>query len=109
MRLLMILMPLIAIGLSYLMFKKDRDIKKMIFSLLLLFFIVSFFIVGNIMRAVIPMFLMHITATIMAYGAMLYYIFSKKIIWMALISPLITFFIYLLLVWVGNEHLSSIF
>jgi len=109
MRLLIILMPLIAIGLNYLIFKKDRDIKKFILSFLLLFFIVSFFIVGNIMRAVTPMFLMHIVAIVVAYGAMIYYIFSKKIIWMALISPIITLFIYLLLVWVGNEHLSSIF
>lgn len=109
MKILMILAPLISLGLIYLMYKKDRDIQKVIISFLLLFVVIALAIVGNIMRAVTPMFLTHIIAVIFAYGAMLYYIFSKKIIWMLLISPIITLVIYLLLVWIGNEHLSSIF
>ncbi len=108
MKFLMVLLPLIAIAFIYMMFKRDRDVKKAVISSALLLAVTSLFIMGNIMRSIIPLFLTHIVAVVFAYGATIYYILRGKFIGLALIAPLATMLFYLFLVWVGNEHLPSL-
>ena len=98
----------LSIVLIYLFYKKDKDIKKTTLSSLLLLEIISFGIVGNIMRSITPLFLTHLVALVIAYGGMIYYIVRGKIVWLALIAPIATMLLYLLLVWVGNEHLPTL-
>jgi len=108
MKFLFILAPLIVAGLSYVMFREDGNIKKLIITFLLLWAVVTLAIVGNIMRSVSLLFLTHIVAIVAAYGGIIYYVLKKRFIWLALSAPVITMIIYLLLVWVGNEHLPSL-
>jgi len=108
MKFLMILAPLIVMSFSYVMFRKDGDVKKLIISFLLLWAVVTLALVGNIMRSITPLFLTHLVAIVAAYGATIYYVLKEKFIWLALIAPLVTMIIYLLLVWIGNEHLPTI-
>jgi len=108
MKFLMILLPLIIISFSYVMFKKDGDIKKLIISFLLLWAIITLALVGNVMRAISPLFISHILAIAVAYGATIYYVLKGRFIWLALAAPVVTMFIYLIFVWIGNEHLPSI-
>jgi len=108
MKYLLILAPLIIIGFSYVMFRKDGDIKKAIISFLLLWAVITLAIVGNIMRSITPLFLMHIVAILAAYGATAYYVLKNRFIWLALVAPVVTMLFYLLLVWVGNEHLPTL-
>ena len=108
MKVLMILAPLIAVSFIYLMYKKDADVKKVVLSFLLLFTVIALAIIGNIMRAITPLFLTHLVAVIFAYGATIYYVLRGKFIWLALAAPVVTMIIYLILVWVGNEHLPSV-
>jgi len=109
MKFLMIMAPLLGIALSYLMYKKDKDISKFLIGLLLLGMVVSLGVIGNIMRSTAVLFLMHLVAVVAAYGATLYYMIRGKVVWYILILPIITMIIYLLSVWIGNEHLPSVF
>ena len=107
MKYFIVLLPLIVIAFIYIMFKRDGDVKKAVISSLLLVGVITLSIMGNIMRSIIPLFLTHIVAIIIAYGATIYYILKEKFIWLALVAPFLTMLIYLFLVWVGNEHLPS--
>lgn len=108
MKFLFVLAPLIVAGLSYVMFREDGNIKKLIITFLLLWAVVTLAIVGNIMRSIPVMFLTHIVAIVVGYGGIIYYVLKRKLIWLALSAPAITMSVYLLLVWLGNEHLPSI-
>ncbi len=105
MKFLVVLLPLITIAFIYIMFRRDGDVKKVVISSLLLLVVISLSIMGNIMRSIAPLFLTHIVAIIFAYGATIYYVLKGKFVWLALVAPLVTMLVYLLLVWVGNEHL----
>ncbi len=108
MKYLAVILPLVVVALIYIVFKRDGDIKKSFISSLLLLAVVTLSIMGNIMRSILPLFLTHIVAVIFAYGATIYYILRGKFIWLGLIAPFVTMLIYLLLVWLGNEHLPSL-
>ncbi len=98
----------LSIVLIYFDYKKDKDIKKTILSSFFLLEIITFGIVGNIMRSITPLFLTHFIALVIAYVGMIYYIVRGKIVWVAVIAPIATMLLYLLLVWVGNEHLPTL-
>ncbi len=108
MKFLLVLAPLIVAALSYVMFREDGDIKKLIITFLLLWAVITLGIVGNVMRSLSPLFLTHNLAVFAAYLATIYYILRGRFIWLALASPLVTMVLYLLFVWIGNEHLPSL-
>lgn len=105
MKYLLVLAPLIIIALNYVMYKEDGNIKKLIISFLLLWAVVTLAIIGNVMRSLLPLFLTHIVAIAFAYGGTIYYVLRGKFIWLALLAPVLTMLIYLILAWIGNEHL----
>jgi len=109
MKFLMLMAPLLGIGLSYLMYKRDQDLTKFFVALLILGMVVSLGVVGNIMRSTAILFLTHLLAVLTAYGATLYYMVRGKLVWFLLMLPIITMIVYLLSVWIGNEHLPSVF
>lgn len=108
MKFLLILAPLIVAALAYVMYKEDGSVKKLIISFLLLWAVVTLAIVGNIMRSISPMFLTHIVAIVIAYGATIYYVLKGKFIWLALVAPVVTMIVYLFFAWMGNEHLPTV-
>jgi hypothetical protein len=108
MKILMILAPLLVIILTFLMYKKEGDVKKTIIGFMLLWALISLAIVGNLMRAVSPLFISHIIALFISYAALIYFILRGKLIWLALALPMVTMLIYLIIVWIGNEHLPPI-
>jgi len=108
MKFLLVLAPLIVAALSYVMYKEDGNIKKLIITFLLLWAVITLAIVGNVMRSLIPLFLTHIVAIVAAYGATIYYVLKSRFIWLALAAPVVTMLIYLIFVWIGNEHLPSV-
>lgn len=108
MKFLLILAPLIVAALSYVMYKEDGNIKKLIITFLLLWSVITLAIVGNVMRALSVLFMLHIVAIVMAYGATIYYAVKNKFLWWAFFSPFITMIVYLIFVWIGNEHLPNV-
>jgi hypothetical protein len=104
MKTLIVLAILFAIGVIFLMYKRDDDVKKMLFSFLILGSIIGFSVIGNVMRSVLPLFLAHIIALILSYGGLIYYIFKDKTQWMLWLLPLLTLTFYFIVAWIGNEH-----
>ena len=96
---------LLVLGLIYIMYNRENSTKKVIVSFLILWGIITLAILGNIMRSITPLFLTHLLAIILAYGGLLYYVLRGKFLWLLLFAPIGTMLLYLLLVWVGNEHL----
>jgi hypothetical protein len=105
MRAIIVLAVLFAIGIIILFYKKNSDTPKMLFSFLVLASILGLAIVGNVMRSLLPLFLTHLVALVFSYGGLIYYIFSEKKQWILWLLPLSTLILYLLLAWIGNEHI----
>lgn len=108
MKFFMIIAPGIAIALIYMMYKREDDVKKVIISFLLLWAVITLGLLGMVMLSMKVLFLMHLLAIVVAYAATIFYILKDKFIWSGLLAPVVTMFLYLVLVWVGNEHLPTI-
>jgi len=108
MRAIIILAILFAIGLIILMYKREDDIQKMLFSFFVLASILGLGMVGNVMRSVVVIFLSHLTALLFSYAGLLYYIFSEKKQWILWSLPFITLALYIFFAWIGNEHLAGL-
>ena len=104
MRLIIVLAILLAIGLIFLLYKKEANLQKMLISFAFLALIISLGIVGNMMRSVAPLFLTHLVAIAISYGGLLLYILRDRFYWYLGLLPVATLTLYLLLSWVGNEH-----
>jgi len=105
MKIVIVLAILLAVALITLFYKKEEDTPKMLLSFFVLFSIISLAIVGNVMRSLMPLFLTHIVALVFSYVALIYYIFRDRkqfIIWLL---PLGTLTLYVVLAWIGNEHI----
>lgn len=105
MKALIILAILLALGLIFLIYKRESDIQKMLFSLFILISIFSLAIIGNVMRSLIVLFLAHFVALLFSYGGLIYYIFTSRKQWILWLLPLGTLVLYILFAWIGNEHL----
>ena len=105
MKVIIILAILLSIGLTILIYKQDNNLKKLLISFALLITIISLGIVGNMMRSVMPLFLTHIVAVAISYGGLLLYILRDKFYWYLAVFPFGTLALYLLLSWLGNEHI----
>ena len=106
MKVLIVLAILFALGIIVLMYKRENDTQKMLFSFFILLAIIGFAVVGNVMRSVMPLFLAHIIALILSYGGLIYYVFKDKTQWIFWLLPLSTLILYVGVAWVGNEHIS---
>ncbi len=106
MKVIIILAIFFSMGLIFLMYKRENNIKKMLFSSVLLVGLISLGIVGNVMRSLMPLFLVHIVALVISYVALIIYILRDRLYWYLGLLPVGTLTIYILLAWVGNEHLA---
>jgi len=105
MRAIIILAILLAIGLIILVYKRESDTEKMLFSFFILISILSLALVGTVMRSLVVLFLTHFLALVFSYGGLIYYIFTSKKQWILWILPIGTLVLYVFLAWIGNEHL----
>jgi hypothetical protein len=76
----------------------------MVFSFFILLTIIGFAVIGNVMRAVIPLFLAHIIALIISFGGLIYYVFKDKTQWILWLLPMATLILYFIVAWIGNKH-----
>ena len=88
------------------MYKRENNLTKMILSFALLVGLISLGVVGNVMRSLMPLFLIHIVALIIAYGGLIIYIIRDKLYWYLGLIPIGTLVLYILFAWIGNEHIS---
>ncbi|RUM76088.1 MAG: hypothetical protein DSZ11_01025 [Sulfurovum sp.] len=105
MKAFLVLAILLAMGLISLMYKREGNLQKMLLSFIFLAVIISLGVVGNMMRSVAPLFLTHLTAIAFSYGGLILYILRNKFYWYLGLLPVVTLTLYLLLSWIGNEHI----
>lgn len=103
MKAFIILAILATLGLIVYKFKKDKNLKKLLITLVTFVAIISLAVVGNLTRPIMPLFLAHVILLIIAWGATLKYMWSDKYYWWLIFSPLVTIGLFLLLEFLGGS------
>jgi len=86
-------------------YTKDKNLKKLLFSLMTFGMIASLAVVGNLTRPVIPIYITHMILVILAWGGLVIYVFSRKYYWWLIFSPVVTIGLFLLLEYLeGSRH-----
>jgi len=82
----------------FLDYKKRKDIKKTIISIIAFIAIISAGYMGYIlMRIVAPLFFIHILFIVAAYLALLWYLLRGKLYYYIIASPILTIIFYFIL------------
>ena len=103
-----ILFVLITFLFIFLDFKRKKDYKKSILSIAIFIFIISLGYMGYIlMRAVAPMFVIHILFVISAYGALLWYLLRDKLYYYIVASPILTVAIYFIMNYIEGSRYET--
>lgn len=105
MKVLMILAILGTFGMIGVQYSRSKDIKKLLVALATFAVIVALGVVGNITRAVVPLFIAHIILIFCAWGGLLLYMIKDRYYWWVIFSPVVTIGVFLLLELItGSGH-----
>ena len=105
MKALIILAILATLAILFFQYSKNKDLKKLLISLVTFAVIISLAVVGNLTRQVFPIFIAHIILIIIAWGGLLVYMFKDRYYWWVLFSPMVTIGLFLLLeLLTGSGH-----
>ena len=86
----LILWILLTLGLIGLEYWKRREWRRTLLATGSFLWILSLAVVGVTMRAVLPFFAAHILLIIVAWGALLYYLYRRRYLWWAVALPALT-------------------
>jgi len=106
---LIILGILATFGLIFVLYSRNKDLKKMLLSLGSFILIISLGIMGNITRPIIPLFLVHILLVIFAWGGVLYYVLRGRYVWWAVLSPVVTIVLFIALSLLEGSRYEDVF
>ena len=109
MKALIILGILATFGLIFVLYSRNKDLKKMLLSLGSFILIISLGIMGNITRPIIPLFLVHILLVIFAWGGVLYYVLRGRYVWWAVLSPVVTIVLFIALSLLEGSRYEDVF
>lgn len=105
MKALIVLAMVLTLGIIFLKYSKDMEIKKLLLSLVTFGLIIAFVVVGNLTRSVIPIFIAHISLLIAAWGGLIVYVFKQRYYWWLIFSPVVTIGLFLVLEFLtGSAH-----
>ena len=86
-------------------YTQDKNLKKLLISLATFGAIITFAIVGNLTRPIMPIFLAHFILILGAWGGGLVYVFKEKYYGWIIFSPILTIGLFLLLeLLTGSGH-----
>jgi len=97
MKALIILAILATLGIIIFLYKRNKDLKKLLISLVTLAGIITLAVVGNVTRPVMPIFMAHSMLIIVSWGGLVYYIFKEKYHCWIIFSPVVTIALFLVL------------
>jgi len=103
MKALIILSILVTFAIVFLKYKKDKNLKKFLITIVSFGFILSMAVVGNLTRAVIPIYITHMILILIAWGSMFIYVFKNKYCWWWLVAPVLTIALFLGLEFFGGS------
>lgn len=105
MKALIFLAILITFGLIFFKYSREKNIKKLFLSLITFGVIIALAVVGNLTRPVLPIYLAHLFLIVIAWAALMLYIFKHKYYWWIVLSPLLTIALFLVLeLLTGSSH-----
>lgn len=111
MKAMIILVVLLTLGMIFVQYKRGRDSKKLLLSLVSFAVIVSLAVAGNLTRQVLPLFMAHLVLLVLAWGSLVWYSIRGRYYWWLILSPIITIALFLLmeiLMGSGHEYLGEI-
>ena len=91
---LIVLITIAAIAWDY---SKRHDVKKSSIAVAAFIAIFAMAFAGGVMRAILPLFLLHILAVITAWGALMWYLIKGKFYFWALFFPLATIALFVIM------------
>ncbi len=106
MKALLILAILATFGVIFFQYSRNKDLKKLFIALASLAVTITFAVLGNLTRPVMPIFLAHIMLIILSWGGVMFYLAKGRYYWWLIFSPAVTIGLFLLLEFLagsGNE------
>ena len=105
MKAIIVIVILATLAIIIFKYTKDKNIKKLLISLVTFGFIISLSVVGNLTRPVMPIYIAHMLFVIIAWGGLVIYLFNNKYYWWFIFSPVVTVGLFLLLEYLeGSRH-----
>jgi len=83
--------------LMILQYLKNKNIKKLLISLLSMAVIVGLGVAGMLTRSVPPIFFAHLMLIVVSWGALLFYMFRGRYYWYLILSPSVTIALFWIL------------
>ncbi|HEY9128582.1 MAG TPA: hypothetical protein VIN02_01975 [Sulfurovum sp.] len=106
MKALLILAILATFGVIFFQYSRNKDLKKLFIALVSLAVTITFAVLGNLTRPVMPIFLSHIILIILSWSGVMFYLAKERYYWWLIFSPAVTIGLFLLLEFLagsGNE------
>ncbi len=94
---------LATIALIYYRYRQEKNLKKILISLGTFAVIVALGVVGNITRAIVPLFIAHEILIIIAWGALFFYLFKNRYCIGCFLAPLATIVLFFILAFLGGS------
>jgi hypothetical protein len=105
MKVLIILAIFATLAGIFFQYSRNKDLKKLFIALMTFAVIVSFSVVGNLTRQVMPIYLAHIMLIFVSWGGLIVYLVRDKYYWWIVFSPAVTIGLFLLLeLLTGSSH-----
>jgi len=99
----------LSLGAILLDYKREKDIKKSLFAIGLLFYLFSIGYSGAVlMRAIPPLFFVHIMGIIIGYFGFIFYLWRDKFLWYLLLSPLVPIIFYIILNFLDGSRYEAL-
>ena len=106
MKALLILAIFATFGVIFFQYSRNKDLKKLFIALASLAVTITFAVLGNLTRPVMPIYMAHIMLIILSWVGVMFYLAKERYYWWLIFSPLVTIGLFLLLEFLagsGNE------
>jgi len=97
MKALIILAIFATLGIIFFLYNRNKDIKKLLISLITFAAIIALAVLGNVTRPVMPIFMAHSMLILVAWGGLIYYLIKERYYYWIIFSPVVTIVLFLLL------------
>ena len=105
MKALIILAIFTTLGIIFVQYYRNKNLKKLLIALLTVGAIISLAVIGNVTRQIMPIYLAHMMLIVASWGGLIFYLAKERYYGWIIFSPLVTIGLFLLLEWLtGSGH-----
>ena len=97
MKAVIILAIFATLGIIFFLYNRNKDIKKLLISLITFAAIIALAVLGNVTRPVMPIFMAHSMFILVAWGGLIYYLIKERYYYWIIFSPVVTLVLFLVL------------